>query len=67
MGQGLIPGMNRWNADLCCAVAHAQHVEWWGASHHSVAADGTRTSAPTDDTRWVGDDEFWVAWCSRIV
>lgn len=67
MGQGLTPGMNRWNADLGCAVAHAQHVRSWGASHHFIAADSTRTSTATDENRYVGNDEFWVAWQLRML
>lgn len=65
MGQGLIPGMNCWNDALGCAVAHAQHVKSWSASHHFIGTSGDQLSLHTDEARWVGDEAFWVAWCVR--
>jgi hypothetical protein len=66
MGQGLIPGMSCWNSALDCAVAHAQHVRW-GASHHFITEDGTQMSSLTDEGRYVGDEDYWIAWCLREV
>jgi|GEM_PF-2960404 len=67
MGQGLIPGMNCWNNALGCAVVHAQHVKSWNTSHHFIAADGTQQSVATDENRYVGNEEFWIAWCTRDI
>lgn len=68
MGTGVTRAMENIARNGRCAVAHCQHVQWWGASHHFVAADGVRHSTPTDEARYVGgEDDAWVAWCVRTV
>jgi hypothetical protein len=65
MGQGLIPAMANLAGQTGRPVAHSQHV--WRGSLHFVSAAGEQRSVPIDGQPFVGDDEFWVAWCVREI
>ncbi len=65
MGTGVVPAMMSVANSAGCAVAHTQHV-WQGALHF-VSAKGKQQSIPNDQLEYVGDDEFWIAWCVREV
>jgi hypothetical protein len=68
MGTGVTRAMENIARNGGCAVAHAHHVAGWGGQClHFVRADGVRRSVPQADCEWVGDDDFWVAWCPRTV
>lgn len=68
MGTGVTPAMENIARNGGCAVAHTHHVApHSGASLHFVRADGVRESVALSDCDWVGDDEFWAAWCVRTV
>ncbi|MBA4192339.1 MAG: hypothetical protein C0467_30580 [Planctomycetaceae bacterium] len=68
MGTGVTRACENISRNGECAVAHTHHVAGWNnQSLHFVRADGVRESMPLNDCEWVGDDEFWIAWCSRTI
>jgi hypothetical protein len=68
MGMGVTRSMENIARNGGCAVAHAHHVAGWGGQClHFVAADGVRHSVPQSSCDRVGDDEFWGAWCVRVI
>lgn len=68
MGTGVTPAMENIARNGRCAVAHSQHVVYWGSqSLHFVGADGVRNSVPLAGCKYVGDDDFWIGWCVRTV
>jgi hypothetical protein len=66
MGTGVTRAMQNIAANGTCAVAHTHHLARWnGQSLHYAHPGGNRDSVSIDVCEWVGDDDFWAAWCVR--
>jgi hypothetical protein len=68
MGTGVTKAMENIARKGKCAVAHTHHVASWGSqSLHFVRSNAMRKSVPLADCHWLGDDDFWIAWCIRTI
>lgn len=68
MGTGVTRAMENIALNGECAVAHTHHIASWGSQHlHFVRPDGVRESIPLQRCNWVGDEDFWAAWCIRTI
>jgi hypothetical protein len=68
MGTGVTKALENIARNGGCAVAHTHHVApHSGGSLHFVRPDGARESVSISDCDNFGDEEFWIAWCIRVV